>query len=84
MQFTIYSTSACPYCKMLKDYLEEKGVAYTEKMVDLDEAAKAEMSELSGGFFGVPFTLATFDDGRRETVIGFDRGKIDSLLNSQG
>ena len=83
MQFTIYSTSACPYCKMLKDYLEEKGITYTEKMVDLDEAAKAEMSGLSGGFFGVPFTLVTFDDGRRETVVGFDKGKIDSFINLQ-
>ena len=24
MQVTVYSTSTCPYCKMLKDYLSEK------------------------------------------------------------
>jgi len=69
---------------MLKDYLVGKSVSFTEKVVDLDDKAREEMSNLSGGFLGVPFTSVTFDDGRRETIVGFDRGKIDSLLNLQG
>ncbi len=84
MQITIYSTATCPYCKILKDYLKEKGVSFVEKNIDSDEKAKEEMSNLSGGFFGVPFTLISFDDGRKETVIGFDKGKINSILNLQG
>jgi glutaredoxin len=84
MMITIYSTTTCPYCKALKDYLEAKGVPFVEKMVDSDEAAKEEMSKHSNGFFGVPFTLVTLGDGRQETIIGFDKGKIDSLLNPQG
>jgi len=66
---------------MLKDYLKGKGVSFVEKMVDLDDTAKEEMSSLSGGFLGVPFTLISLDDGRKESIIGFDQGKIDSLLN---
>ena len=81
MQITIYSTATCPYCKILKDYLKEKGLSFVEKNIDLDEKAKEEMSKLSGGFFGVPFTLISFDDGRKETVIGFDKGKIDQITN---
>jgi hypothetical protein len=69
---------------MLKDYFREKGSSFTEKLVDLDDSAKEEMLKFSGGFLGVPFTLVSFDDGRRETVIGFDKGKIDSLLNLLG
>jgi len=83
MQVTVYSTTTCPYCKMLKDYLSEKSIAYTEKMVDTDEAAREEMMAVSGGFLGVPFTLV-MKDGSKETVIGFDKGKINSLLGLTG
>lgn len=83
MQITIYSSTTCPYCKMLKDFLKEKGISFNEKLVDTDEKAKEEMQQVSGGFLGVPFTSITFEDGRRETVVGFDKGKIASLLNLQ-
>ncbi|KKU17236.1 MAG: Glutaredoxin [Candidatus Woesebacteria bacterium GW2011_GWC2_45_9] len=83
MQVTVYSTTTCPYCKMLKDYLSEKSIAYTEKMVDTDEAAREEMMAVSGGFLGVPFTVV-MKDGSKETVIGFDKGKINSLLGLTG
>ena len=83
MQVTVYSTTTCPYCKMLKDYLSEKGIAYTEKMVDTDEVAREEMMAVSGGFLGVPFTMV-MKDGSKETVIGFDKGKINSLLGLTG
>lgn len=80
MNITIYSTTTCPYCKMLKDYLKGKNIAFTEKLVDMDEGAQKEMAEVSGGFLGVPFTLITKDDGIKETVLGFDQGKINSTL----
>lgn len=65
---------------MLHDYLDAKNISFTEKTIDTDEEAKKEMELASGGFLGVPFTLIVFDDGRRETVIGFDKGKLDQLL----
>jgi glutaredoxin 3 len=83
MQITVYSTTTCPYCKMLKDYLKEKSLSFTEKLVDLDETAKTEMMASSGGFMGVPFTLVMKDDGTKETIVGFDKGKINSILGIQ-
>ena len=80
MQITIYSTTTCPYCKMLKDYLSEKNFAFTEKLVDQDDAAREEMAGISGGFLGVPFTLVVKDDGLKETVIGFDKNRLDKVL----
>jgi glutaredoxin len=68
---------------MLKDYLTAKSVAYTEKMVDTDEAARQEMMTSSGGFLGVPFTVIV-KDGGKDTVIGFDKGKLESLLGVAG
>lgn len=80
MQIVVYSTTTCPYCRMLKDYLKEKNVAFNEKLVDQDDSAREEMMVASGGFLGVPFTVITKDDGGKETVIGFDKGKVDQVL----
>lgn len=80
MTITIYSTVTCPYCKMLKSYLTEKGISFVEKFVDQDEAAQAQMSQASGGFLGVPFTTIAKDDGSVHSVIGFDKNKINEIL----
>jgi len=68
---------------MLKDYLTSKSIAFTEKLVDMDEAAQKEMSAVSNGFLGVPFVAITKDDGTLETVLGFDQGKLNSVLGIQ-
>lgn len=80
MTITIYSTTTCPYCKQLKEYLTQNGKQFTEKLVDQDEAAQKEMQAVSNGFMGVPFTLVLKDDGAKETIVGFDKGKVDSLI----
>lgn len=82
MTVKIFSTTTCPYCKMVKDYLKSKNVSFEEKLVDSDEKAREEMAQVSGGFLGVPFTVITKDDGTNETVLGFDKGKLESLLSS--
>lgn len=80
MKIIVYSTTTCPYCKALKDYLTEKDFSYTEKLVDQDDAAKDEVLHESGGFLGVPFALFIKNDGSKETVIGFDKGRINEIL----
>lgn len=80
MTITVYTTTTCPYCKMLKDYFKEKNQIYSEKLVDMDDAARQEMMRESNGFLGVPFIVFTKDDGTKENVIGFDKGKIDTIL----
>ena len=64
---------------MLKDYLVSKNIAFVEKLLDQDEAAQKEMSAVSGGFLGVPFTVVTKEDGTQETIMGFDKGKLDDI-----
>lgn len=83
MQITVYTTTTCPYCKMLKDYLKEKNILFVEKFVDQDEAARDEMTKESNGFLGVPFSVVALDDGRKDSVLGFDKGKLNSLLGIQ-
>jgi glutaredoxin len=80
MQVTVYSTTTCPYCKMLKDYLTEKNVQFVEKLVDQDDAARNDMMSASNGFLGVPFSVFVDQSGKTETVIGFDKGRINQIL----
>lgn len=82
MTVTIYSTTTCPYCKMLKDYFASKNTQYTEKLVDQDDAAREEMTKESNGFLGVPFTVVTKDDGTKEHIVGFDKGKLDGIFGA--
>lgn len=80
MDITIYSTTTCPYCLMLKNFLKEKNFTFKEKLVDQDDVAREEMLTNSGGFMGVPFTVIVKDDGAKETVVGFDKGKLEKIL----
>ena len=70
----VYSTSMCPYCTTLKEFLKERGVEFEEIDVSQDEKAMKEMVEKTGQM-GVPVMEI---DG--EVVIGFDREKIIKLL----
>ncbi len=77
---TIYTTATCAYCKMEKEYLDSKGIKYENIFVDQDPKAAEEMVKISGQM-GVPFTVITKDDGTRETILGFDRTRIDAALD---
>jgi glutaredoxin len=78
-QITIYSTATCGFCKMLKSYLNDKGISYDVKMADEDEAIARELYEKSGQL-GVPFTIITDEKGKEEAILGFDRPRIDAAL----
>jgi len=65
---------------MLKTYLDEKGVGYTEKLVDQDDVARDEMMSISGGFLGVPYSVVVKEGGEKEKIIGFDKGKFNEVL----
>jgi len=83
MKLTVFSTTTCPYCLMLKNYLKGKNISFEEKLVDQDDKAREEMLVDSGGFMGVPFTLVVKDDGTKDTVVGFDKGKFEKILQIQ-
>lgn len=71
----IYTTPTCAYCKMAKEYFKSKGFEYEEYNVAIDIPRQKEMIEKTGQF-GVPVIDI---DGK--VVIGFDRTKINELLN---
>lgn len=70
----VYSTPSCPYCKMAKSYLKERGVQFEEINVAEDTQAAMEMIEKSGQM-GVP--VLEIDD---HIIVGFDKKAIDQAL----
>lgn len=75
MKLTVFSSPTCPYCKMLKEYLATKGVAYEDIDVSTDPAAVERLADISGQM-GVP--VAVFGE---EVVIGFNKPKIDEIIS---
>ncbi len=73
-EVTVYTTPTCPWCQMVKRYLQARGIPYTEIDVSTDYNAAMEMIRKSGQT-GVPVVEI---DG--EIVVGFDRERIDQLL----
>ncbi|MFH1752040.1 MAG: glutaredoxin family protein [archaeon] len=75
VEVIVYSTPTCPYCVMLKDWLKEKKVSFTDFNVAEDTVKASEMIEKTGQR-GVPVTSVngTF-------VVGFDKAKLSELLS---
>ena len=70
----IFSSNTCKNCVDLKNYLKENNIEYIEYNISKDQEARKNLIQL--GYMSVPVTLI---DG--EHVLGFDRVRIDQLLN---
>ncbi len=73
---TVYSTPSCTWCNTLKAYLKERKVQFRDIDVSSDQKAAERMVNKSGQQ-GVPQT-----DIDGQIIIGFDKKRIDSLLES--
>ena len=71
---TIYSTPTCHFCQIAKEFLKNKGVAYTEFDVAHDLEKRQEMIQKSGQM-GVPVIFVG-----DEMIVGFDRERLASSL----
>jgi len=73
---TVYSAVWCAYCHMAMEYLKSKGVEFKSIDVDKDPSA-AQAIFAKTGQAGVP--VVEIGD---ETILGFDRAKIDGALRA--
>ena len=74
----VYSTTTCPFCVMVKDWLKAKNVEYNDFNVGLDQSKAKEMMEKSGQM-GVPVI-----EIEGEIIIGFDKPKLEAALKKTG
>jgi glutaredoxin 3 len=73
-KITIYSADWCAFCHATKEYLDKKGIKFTEKNVEHDQAAAIEAVQKSKQT-GIPVL-----DIDGTIIIGFDRARIDAVL----
>lgn len=71
----VYSTPTCPWCKKVKQLLDENNVAYKSLDVASDKAAREEMLGKTGQI-AVPVV-----DIDGEIVVGYDEKWLRQKLN---
>jgi glutaredoxin-like YruB-family protein len=74
MNVDVYTTPTCPYCHHVKQFLDKRGVKYTEHDVSVDKAAADEMVRKSGQM-GVPVVIVG-----DQVIVGFDRKRLEKVL----
>lgn len=70
----VFSTQQCPYCVMLKNYLDENKIEYKNVDVSSDSKAAEEMFNRSH-HMGVP--QVWIGD---KTIVGYDPASINEIL----
>jgi len=71
----IFTTPTCSYCNVAKRYFREKNIRFTDVDVSRDQRAAADMQRRTGQT-AVPVIMIN-----SRAVVGFDKPKINSMLN---
>lgn len=82
VDIVIYTTRSCPYCRMAKELLQARNLAYEEISVEGDFEARAKMTQRAGGYSTVPqiFFGDVHVGGCDELFELHTSGKLDALL----
>lgn len=71
----VFTTPTCTYCKQVKRYLAEQSIRFKDVDISRDSKAAQDMVRKSGQQ-GVPQLWIN-----NRPIVGFDRPKIDKMLN---
>jgi glutaredoxin-like YruB-family protein len=74
----MFTTPTCSFCNSAKRYLREKNIRFTEVDVSRDISAARDLQRRTGQT-GVPVILIN-----NRPIVGFDRPKINQMLNIRG
>jgi glutaredoxin 3 len=78
-KITVYTTSTCAYCGMVKKWLDSKGITY--EVVNLDEQPEMQKQVFEkSGALTVPITLIEKDDNTEEVVIGYNLARLAAVV----
>ncbi|BCB05405.1 glutaredoxin family protein [Bacillus sp. KH172YL63] len=67
---TVYTTNRCPYCVMMKNFLQSQQIEFTEVNVEQQPAVMQEIVRVTGQM-GVPQTNVN-----GQWILGFDPDKV--------
>ena len=77
MKITVYSTPTCPYCKLVKEYLHEKGHDFDDVDVSSNHDAATRMVKISGQM-GVPVI-----DVEGKVIVGWNKAALEEILSKK-
>lgn len=72
---TVFTTSTCAYCPMVKQWLKNKNLTYDEVNLEEHPERQQEVLEMSGALT-VPVTIITKQDDTKEVVVGFNLARL--------
>lgn len=73
-EIIVYSTTTCPYCVMVKEWLKQKKIDFIDYNVGSNQTKAKEMIQKSGQM-GVPVI-----EINGKIIIGFDKPAIEDAL----
>lgn len=73
---TVFTTTTCSYCVMVKRFLDMKGKKYEVVNLDENPERNQEAYDLSGGALTVPITVVTKEDNSRQVVVGYNLAQL--------
>jgi glutaredoxin 3 len=78
----IYSTAICPYCNAAKNLLKARGLAWRERRIDTDPAARAAMMVRAPNARTVPqiFINGVLVGGFEQLAAAERSGKLNEML----
>jgi glutaredoxin len=78
-KITVFTTSTCAYCGMVKKWLDAKGVSYNVVNLDEQPEMQKQVFEKSGALT-VPVTLVEKEDSTEEVVIGYNLARLAAVV----
>ena len=78
-KITVFTTSTCAYCPMVKKFLDTKGIQYDVVNLDEQPEKQKEIYQKSGALT-VPVTLVEKEDSTEEVVVGFNLPRLASVI----
>ena len=75
----IYTSPACGYCEMVKDWFKEKKIKFEE--IDVAKGLKAgEELIKESGQMGVP-VIVIGEGEDKKVIVGFDQGRLEEIFS---
>lgn len=77
---TIYTTTTCAYCDMVKKWLTSKSLPFT--VINMDNESpevRQKVIEMSGAMT-VPVTVVEDQDGRKDLTVGWNPAKLGAAI----
>lgn len=78
---TVFTRTNCPYCVLVKKFLDLKGAAYETVNMEEDAAAMEKVMSMTGRTIA-PTTVVTKEDGKEDVIVGYNLSQIAQAIGT--